>query len=237
MKCCMLQKQLLLSVISFTGLQSVFSQETATANNAAKPNNDSLWYFHPFSIDLLAGVWIPAGKLSEFYHPSAQFGGSLGLMITRKMRLQFWIMPRLLQPVKPIGVLVNDSIIYNNRKNSGASLGGWVSHTVYQNRQISAELISGITWEDIGTNVENPNRRKKYDSLLSISSVGLSIGVHSWIHTFKQLNFGLRAVYNYSTYDRSKNLAHPIGGSSITISLVHRFPKRRPSYKEYYTYK
>lgn len=237
MKCCMSQKLLLLSVITITVLQSAVSQETFTANNTAKPNNDSLWYFHPFSIDLLAGVWFPAGKLSQYYHPSAQFGGSLGIMITRKMRLQFWIMPRLLQPAKPIGIMVNDSIIYNSKKNSGASLGGWISRTVYQNKRMSAELISGITWEDIGTNVENPNRRNKYDSLLSISSVGMSFGVNSWINTFKKLNFGVRAVYTYSTYDKSKNLAQPIGGSSMTVSLVYRFPKRRPSYKEYYTLK
>jgi len=198
-----------------------------------KPEYDSLWYFHPFSIDLLAGVWTPLGKLSEYYNPSAKFGGSLGIMVGRKMRFQLWMMPIFFSPKKTIGIKVNDTIV-SEKKTPGASIGGWLSYTFLQNKQISAELISGVTWEDIDTGIENPKPRNKYDSILDISSIGISFGVNTWVNIFRQSNTGIRVYYTYATYDKSKIISHSIGGHSMTISLVYRFPKRSLDNKRYY---
>ncbi len=101
-------------------------------------------------------------------------------------------------------------------------MGGWLSYTFYQYRIVTTEILTGITWKDIPTDIIKANKK---DSL-SISGLGLSIGINSWIKTFHRLNFGLRAIYTYSTYDKSKYLASPIGGHSLTFSLVYRFPRR-----------
>ena len=78
-------------LLLFLFIGPTFSQKSARANY------DSLWYFHPFSIDLSAGLWMPAGKLATYYRPSAQLGASFGLMVSKKMRFQLWIMTRFLQ--------------------------------------------------------------------------------------------------------------------------------------------
>lgn len=203
---------------------SAFSQESI------KSNHDHLWYFHPFSIDLLAGVWMPAGRLSEYYRPSAQVGVSFGLMVYRKLRLQYWIMPRFLNQSQALPIKVSDSILSYGKNIIGASLGGGLSYTFYQDKWVSTEIMTGVSLEDIPTDVEKPNSK---DSL-SVSGVGLSIGVNSWINTFSRLNFGLRAIYTYSTYDKSKYLASSIGGHSITFSLVYRFPRRSQNFERWY---
>jgi hypothetical protein len=69
---------------------------------------------------------------------------------------------------------------------------------------------------------------------VNISGLGLSIGINSWINTSPKLNFGLRAIYTYSTYNKSEHLASPIGGHSLTFSLVYRFPRRSQEFKKWY---
>lgn len=216
--------------ILFLFLLLFLAGEAAFAQQPTRHNHDSLWYFHPFSIDLSAGLWIPAGKLAVYYRPSAQFGGSLGILVSKKMRFQLWIMPRLLQQQQPLSIITADSIVQYKKNLPGASLGGWLSYRFYQNRFVSTEMMAGVSWEDIPTTIQK-NAGK--DSV-SVSGLGLSIGVNSWINTAPKLNFGLRAVYTYTTYDRSKHLAGSIGGHAITFSLVYRFPGRSQSFKRRY---
>lgn len=216
-----MKKLFLISAIMFLFLRMAFSQEPP------RTNSDSLWYFHPFSIDLSAGMWIPAGKLSDYYGSSVQFGAGFGLMISEKTRFQLWMMPRLLNQKKSIPIKVDDSIVYYDKNTVGASLGGWLSYTFYQDKLLSSEIMTGISWEDIPTDIQKPNCK----DLFSVSGLGLSIGVNSWINTFSNLNFGLRAIYTYSTYNKSKFLVSSIGGNSFTFSLVYRYPKRNQDFK------
>lgn len=211
-------------LLLFLFIGPTFSQKSARADY------DSLWYFHPFSIDLSAGLWIPAGKLATYYRPSVQFGGGFGLKVSKKMRFQLWIMPRLLQQEKPLSIIVNDSVVQYKKNLAGAALGGWMSFRFYQDKFVSTEILTGVTWETIPTTVQKTGSN---DSL-SVSGLGLSVGVNSWINTFPKSNIGLRAVYSYSTYDRSKSLSASIGGHSITISLAYRFPRRSQNYKRWY---
>lgn len=219
-----MKKFLLIFSLNFLFISLSFSQEHV------KQNCDSLWYFYPFTIDLSAGVWTPINKLSDYYNPSPQFGGGFGLMVSRKMRFQLWVMPRILNQKKSVLLNLSDSVIEFKRNMVGASLGGWLSYTFYQDRRVSTEILTGITFEDIPTDILKANKK---DSL-SISGLGLSIGINSWINTFRRLNFGLRAIYTYSAYDKSKYLASPIGGHSFTFSLVYRFPRRSQEYKKWY---
>lgn len=219
-----MKKILVVLFVSTLLISPTFSQGNG------KENYDSLWYFYPFTIDLLAGIWIPNGKLSGYYNPSSQFGTGLGLMVSKKMRFQLWLMPRILKQKNPIAVTVNDSIIEYKKNSLGASLGGWLSYTFYQDRIVSTEILTGVTWEVIPTDITKENGK---DSL-NISGMGLSIGINSWINTFGRLNFGLRAIYTYSTYDQSNYLANPIGGHSLTFSLVYRFPRRSQDFKRWY---
>jgi len=219
-----MKKLLLIILFSLLFTDSTYSQ------GHVKQNYDSLWYFYPFTIDLSAGIWTPINKLSKYYNPSLQFGGGFGLMVSRKIRFQLWIMPRLLNQRETLFLKNNDSIIEYKNNSLGASLGGWLSYTIYQDKIVSTEILTGITWEDIPTNIKNVSNN---DSL-SISGLGLSIGINSWINTFQRLNFGLRAIYTYTTYDKSKYLARPIGGHSLTFSLVYRFPRRSQEYRKWY---
>ncbi len=203
---------------------------STNAQDVVKPNYDSLWYFYPFSIDLSAGLWTPVGKLSKYYNPSAQFGASFGLMVSKRMRFQLWIMPRLLNQKKSILVNVNDSIVDFDKNIVGASLGGWLSYTYHQNKNFSNEIMTGATWESIPTNIIKPG---KEDSI-TISSVGLSLGVNSWINIFPRQSFALRTIYTYATYNKSKYLASTIGGHSVTFSLVYRVQRRSKENKRWY---
>ena len=219
-----MKKFILIFSLSFLFTISTFSQ------GHVKPNYDSLWYFHAFSIDLSAGVWTPIDKLSEYYYPSLQFGGGFGIMVSSKMRFQLWIMPRILNQKNSLLLNVNDSVIEFKKNSVGGSLGGWLSYTFYQDKIVSTEILTGITWEDIPTNIM---KASKNDSV-NISGLGLSIGINSWINTSPKLNFGLRAIYTYSTYNKSEHLASPIGGHSLTFSLVYRFPRRSQEFKKSY---
>ncbi len=219
-----MKKFLLTFSLNFLFISLAFSQEHV------KQNYDSLWYFYPFTIDLSAGVWAPINKLSEYYNPSPQFGGGFGLMVSAKMRFQLWVMPRILNQEKSILLNLKDSVIEFKKNMVGASLGGWLSYTFYQDRIVSTEILTGITWEAIPTDIIKANKK---DSL-SISGLGLSIGINSWINTCRRLNFGIRVIYTYAAYNRSKSLASPIGRHSFTFSLVYRFPRRSQEYKKWY---
>lgn len=217
-------KLLLISLLMFLFIDSTFSQ------SSVKQNYDSLWYFHPFSVDLSAGVWIPTGKLCDYYNPSAQFGGGLGIMISKKMRFQLWVMPRVLNQNEPLPLKVNDSTIHGKKNLLGGSVGGWLSYTFYQGKILSSEVITGVSREDIPTVLE----KSISNDTLTVAGLGLSIGINSWINTFSRLNFGLRAIYTYTTYDKSKYLASSIGGHSITFTIVYRFPRRSQDFKRWY---
>ena len=125
---------------------------------------------------------------------------------------------------------LHDSVLEYNKNSLGASLGGWLSYTFYQDKIVSSEILTGITWENIPTDIKTENKK---DSI-SISGLGLSIGINTWVNKFHRQNLGLRAVYSFSTYDNSKYLASTIGGHSLTFSLIYRIPRRSQEYKKWY---
>lgn len=216
--------------IVFSSLFILLLGSSLFAQQLPKKNYHSLWYFHPFSIDLTVGLWTPVGKLSHYCLPSAQFGAGLGLMVSKRMRFQYWIIPILLNQKNSIQLKVNDSIVDFKKNQLGSSIGGWLSYTFYQNKIVSTEILTGITWENLPTNILKANKK----DTISISALGLSIGINSWINTFQGLNFGIRAIYTYSTYNKSEYLANSIGANSFTFSLVYRFPKRNQKFKKWY---
>lgn len=217
-----IKKLLLVFLLKFLFINSTFSQGNV------KQRYDSLWTFYPFTIDILVGACTPLGRLSEHYRAAPQFGAGFGLG-GPKLRIHYLIMPRVLNQRNSMLLNVKDSTFEYSNNTLGASIGGWATYSFYQNKALRAEIVSGVTWESIQTDIIKENKK---DSI-SISGVGLSIGLHSWFTTFKNLNFGLRAVYTYATYNNSKYLARPIGGHSCTLSLVYRWPQRSEKYKRY----
>jgi hypothetical protein len=145
------------------------------------------------------------------------------------MRFQLWMLPRLLQQEKPLSIKVNDSVVQYKKNLPGASLGGWMSYRFHQDKFVSTEIMTGVAWETMPTTVQKPGNN---DSL-SVSGLGLSVGVNSWVNIFPRSTIGLRAIYSYASYDRSKYLANSIGGHSLTISLAYRFPRRSQKFKEW----
>jgi len=199
-------------------------------NFTQKQPKDSIWCFHPFSIDLCAGLWVPSGKLSSYYNPSLQFSGYFGLMVTKKLRAHIGLQFRGMDQIKPLFLKVNDTIVSYQSNTSQGGFGAWISYTLYQNKQICTELIAGVANQSISTNIENMANR---DSI-EIKGIGLSIGAHTWFQTYKGLNFGLRAEYNYANYDKSNFLADNLGTNFFTVSLIYRVQRRENSYKKWY---
>jgi hypothetical protein len=52
--------------ILFTLLLLLLFSEPTFSQASKNSKYDSLWYFHPFSIDLSAGLWMPVGKLAAY---------------------------------------------------------------------------------------------------------------------------------------------------------------------------
>ena len=194
---------------------------------------DNNWYFFPVSFNLFPGIYLPIGKLSEYYYPGFQFGFSLELMISKKIRIEYVIVPRFMNNKNQIEVYVNDTILKTNTPMSG-SIGGSLSYNLYKNKHIFLELFSGLAWEPIDTEIIDPNPKNDKDSLLDISTMGFSIGINTWINTFRNHNFGVKTVYNYAGYNRDKILKSNIGGHSFSVSLVYKFPKRDEAYRKYF---
>ncbi|MCU0442351.1 MAG: hypothetical protein MUE96_08135 [Bacteroidia bacterium] len=193
-------------------------------------NYDSLWYFHPFNIDILIGTWTPLNQLSNHYYTGLQFGAGFGIMTSKKTRIHLLLMPRILNPKNSISIKTKDSTLQYQDNHIGASFGGWFTYNFYKDKIQSSEVIIGLTREMIPTNILKENNKDSID----IVGLGLSIGINTWFNTFNKLNFGLRAVYTYSTYDNSKYLENKIGGHSLTFSLVYRFANRNKENKKWY---
>ena len=217
-----MKKLLFLTLFFSLLMNNIYSQK----NNVIK--YDSLWYSHPFFIDLQAGVWTPIGKLSEYYNPSVQLGAGFGLGF-RKLQVQLMVMARFPSERILLPIKVNDSIVFG-KTIIGGNVGGWINYSFFRNKFLCSETVIGFTHEFISTDVINP----KNNDTLSVGGLGISLGFNSWFKTFSKLNFGLRTIYTYSRYDNSKNLANAIGGHSFTFSLVYRFPRRDPSYEKYF---
>ncbi len=198
-------------------------------------NYDSTWCFHPFSINLYAGQWSPLGNLKNYYRPSFKLGASFGLMITDNLKIEYGLGPIFLNNNNSLDFLVNDSILSTD-DTFGASLGGWITYSVYKDRNLYIDIISGVTWELIDTDIVNPDEDPddKYDSTLSVSTYGISLGTDIWINKFGNHNVGIRILYNYAAYNRSDILISKIGGHSISVSLIYRFPKRKQIFRKYY---
>ncbi len=226
----------LIFVIAFVGFYTCAAQNVKGMTNHDKPNYDSLWYFHAFSIDVATGSWIPIGTLSTHYRPALQLDFDMGLMVNSKMRFYLSLGPRFLNASEPISVKGMYSTEYANAK-WGSHVGGGLSYTFYQHRRISASFLSKCTLEAIDTNIPNAHPKKSNDSLITVSGLGLSGGILIWTNIFKKSSIGLKVLYTYSTYNRSKHLTHPIGGNSTAVSLVFRFPRRSLLYAKWYNTK
>ncbi|MBP1630727.1 MAG: hypothetical protein H6Q15_1620 [Bacteroidetes bacterium] len=219
-----MKKLLITTIFFFFIVVPTFAQD----NNKVKL--DSIWCFHRFSIEAAVDSWTPIGKLHEFYNPSVKFDAGFGLMFLNKMWIHYLASYRGLNPKQPILLNVNNDLTEVKAKSFETSLGGWLSYSIYQNRIINTEVVAGVTWENVATGIIN----KKNKDTLSISATGLSLGFNTWINSFYGLNFGIRTIYTYSTFDKSKYIAHPIGGHSFSISLIYRHPRRNIKHRYWF---
>lgn len=218
-------RKLLITTIFFF---SIFGSSFAQEEN--KVNLDSIWCFHRFSIEAAVGSWMPIGKLNEFYKPSIKVDFGFGLMFLNKAWIHYLASYRGLNPKQPILLNVNNQLIGVDAKTFETSLGGWLSYSIYQNKIINTEIVGGVTWENVSSDILN----KKVNDTISISTTGLSLGFNTWINSFYGLNFGIRGIYTYSSFDKSKYLANPIGRSSFSISLIYRHSRRNIKYRYWF---
>jgi hypothetical protein len=217
--------------------QSYTADKTKTLQSAPKIPDyaDSIWCFYPFSINIAPGIWFPASKLSTYYDPCFQLGLGFGIMFTSKVRLELGLTPHFLINKKKITVSVNDTLRETNTPSS-ASIGGGLNIAVYRNSTLCLELIPGLSWEPLSTEIKKPGTQEDDDSKVSISTVGYSLGLNTWINKFGRQNFGIKAAYGYAAYYTDSSLISDIGGSYISISLCYRWPAREAGFVKYYHY-
>jgi len=196
-------------------------------------SNDSIWSFHPFSLTISPGIFIPVGKLSEYYGTCFQFNFSLGLKVAPKMRFELGLGPRFMSNKNKIEVRVNN-IYYKTESPTSASLGGCFSYETFKNKNIFTELILGLTWEPLDTKLKNPNPKDQYDSIVNISTFGISLGTNIWSNIIGRNNLGVKILYTYAPYNIDYILVSNIGGHFISLSVSYRFPKREPENLRYY---
>lgn len=228
----------LFSCIFFLFLMSQFvvSQETK-ARQLSMVENDSIWCFHPFSVNIYAGVWNPVGRLSKNFKSSMKFGGTLGLMISKKSRIEYGVAISLNNSKNEVELVYEvDGQNLSTGKTHSGGVGVFYLHNIYKDYNFYVDLITGIGMESISTDIANPEftSGNKNDSIVDFTTFGLSSGIDIWVNKFGINNFGLRFLFTYAPYNRDRELLTNIGGLSLTCSFVYRFPKRKPSFREYY---
>jgi hypothetical protein len=192
---------------------------------------DSIWSFSPGSVNISAGMCVPLGKLSEYYNPCFQLGLGFGFKISSKVRFDLGISPRFLIQKKKPEFIINNTVTEAKTPIS-ASMGGWVAYRMFRNKFAFAELVTGFHYEPL--NIDNPKPTSSKDSVLNISTWGITLGMNTWLNISRKQNFGLRVMYNYAPYNKDKMLVSNIGGHLTSVSLCYKFPKRDASYKRDY---
>ncbi len=241
-----MRKILIYILLSIFCSNIVYSQNSNINSNIAitQPENfeakssinyDSIWCFHPFSINFYAGLWTPFGTLNDYYNPSAKLGISLGFMIIKDLRLEIGMNGIIHTNTNELVFIVNDSD-KGIDKTTGASLGGWLTYSVHKDKKIYIDILSGFTWESIGTDIENPNNDPEDENkdYLSVSTYGISLGTDIWINKLRNYNLGLRILYCYAPYNNDDILKTNIGSHSISTSLIYRLPRRKQKFRDYY---
>lgn len=227
------------STIALSQDSNIISHSSKETIDNYQPNSyidyDSIWCFHPFSINIYSGLWTPVGTLNDYFNPSAKLGASFGLMISKNMKIELGL-NAIIHNNKDELELFADETSKNTNKTTGASLGGWLTYSVYKDRIIYLDILSGLTWETIDTDIENLNDdpEDEYDDNLSVSTFGVSIGSDLWLNIIGTHNIGIRLLYSYAPYNNDDILKTKIGGHSISTSLIYRFPKRNQIFRKYY---
>lgn len=217
--------------------QFVVSQETK-ARQLSMVENDSVWCFHPFSVNIYAGVWNPIGRLNKNFKSSMKFGGSFSLMISKISRIEYGLGFSLNNSKNEVELVYEvDGQNLSTGKTHSGGVGVFYLHNIYKDYNFYVDLITGISMESILTDIVNPEftSGNKNDSIVDFTTFGLSSGVDIWVNKFGIHNLGLRLLLTYAPYNRDKELLTNIGGFSLTCSFVYRFPKRDILNRVYYT--
>jgi len=208
-----------------------YLDENVQANSLkiAENQKDSIWTFYPFTINLSAGVFVPLGRLSEYFNPCAQIGFGFGLMLNDKMRIEYTVIGRFMNGKESFEINVDNSV-EETSSSSGGSIGGWLTYELYGNKNIMLELTSGISWEPLTTEIKDPDDSDEY---LDVSTIGFSVGLNSWINKFGKQNIGISLWYNYASYRSNELLKSNIGGHYLSASLILRLPSRKKVHRIY----
>ena len=193
---------------------------------STEDTNHCIWCFHPFSVNIHAGLWSPLGQLNSYYNPSPFFDFNLGLVLVSKVKLEIGLGPILHDLSQPLNIFYQETS-YREQVTSGGSVGGAVTYHLYDNKVVFIDAVSRFRWESIILEkipFENPS--SKYDEKLAISTFGLSFGIDAWFNIVRSHNFGFRILYGYAGYNWDSKLISNIGGQSLSTSLIYRFPKR-----------
>jgi len=174
---------------------------------------------------------MPIGKLSEYYDPSPQLGVGFGFKISPKVRCDLGMTPRFLISKKKPEFIINNAVVEANTPVS-FSVGGWATYRIFRNKSLFTDLVSGLHYEPL--EIDNPNPTGSKDSVLYISTGGISFGMNTWINKFGKQNFGFKVLYTYAPYNRDKMLVSNIGGHSASVSLCYKLPQRDIYYKRKY---
>lgn len=184
---------------------------------------DSIWSFHPFGVNLSPGITLPLGKFSEFVHPFFGFGFTFTLRFTKSLSLEFGMMFRFMNNKKPIEILYQDSLITTNTP-QGANFGGWIHYNIIRNQHMYTDLVGGFSREYLSTEFKSMNGEDTIT--VGVKTFGGAFGIQNWFAFTRRQNMGLKLLYHFAPYNLDKILISQIGGHSITLAVMYRFPRR-----------
>lgn len=195
-----------------------------------KSNADTIWYFNPFGVNLNPGLSLPIGRFSDYAKPSFSLGFSIDVHFWKALSIEYAFLFKFGMSKSPVTVRHADSVVQCLTPQA-ASIGGNLHYKLYKNRNVYTQLIAGLSFEALSTNYI---AKTGDDSLVTIKTIGYSLGLQNWFSCFGKQNLGLRLLYQNAFYGRDSDLISDIGGQSLTFALAYRFPWREPFYKKYY---
>lgn len=162
---------------------------------------------------LLAGSWIPTGKLSVLgVHP--EIGGQLGFK-HKKMSYDVTAGMRFIHSYTKYNYWDYNKNLKNTKGYVSFYVGADIGRDIFVKNKHEVQIIGGIAYDEMRI---FPRKSEEDFKKISLKSVNLNAGL-SYRFYYTNIHYvGIRAKFNYVDYARSKHFDYP--GNAISIQLV-----------------
>lgn len=179
------------------------------------------------NLNLISGVWIPLGMMSNTFYPSPQIGIKINLPIFKTFSFGIGINLQFLNNVKALDVKSNDNVL-QAKGSTGLNFSAYLSKEYKLGSSLLIDGIGGVGIGRIHTTLAIPPdptliNQKIEDQYYSIQTIDCSFGVNIKKKIFKKSTIGLNLNYNYTPFYLDSTLATSIGSNSTSIGLLYTF--------------